>query len=116
MSFRAFSSLPRALGQRAAPLRAVRVSQFHTSRPLLVTAGDTLPNRDVLFENSPGSKVNLADEFTNIKRGLVIGVPAAFSPACSNQHIPSYVNHPKVADIIKEGGKVVVVSVNDPFV
>ncbi|KAF3025050.1 hypothetical protein G7054_g8616 [Neopestalotiopsis clavispora] len=116
MSSRVFSALPRALGRRAAPLRATRVSQFHTSRPLLVSQGDSLPNRDFLVENSPGNKVNLADEFANIKRGIVIGVPAAFSPACSNQHIPGYINHPKVAEIIGEGGKVVVVSVNDPFV
>ncbi|KAI0149306.1 redoxin [Pestalotiopsis sp. NC0098] len=117
MSFRTFSSLPRALGRRAAPLRATtRVSQFHSSRALFVSQGDTLPNRDFLVENSPGNKVNLADEFSNIKRGIVIGVPAAFSPACSNQHIPGYISHPKVAEIIGEGGKVVVVSVNDPFV
>jgi hypothetical protein len=116
MSSRVFSALPRALGRRAAPLRATRVSQFHTSRPLLVSQGDSLPNRDFLVENSPGNKVNLANEFANIKRGIVIGVPAAFSPACSNQHIPGYINHPKVAEIIGEGGKVVVVSVNDPFV
>ncbi|KAK6085237.1 TSA family protein [Seiridium cupressi] len=120
MSFRALSSLPRALSQRAAPLRAApalsRVSQFHTSRPLFVSPGDTLPQGELLFENSPGNKVDLSDEFTNIKRGLVIGVPAAFSPSCSNQHIPSYINSPKVAEIIGEGGKVAVVSVNDPFV
>lgn len=119
MASRALSSLPRAFAQRAAPLRAApaisSVSRFHTSRPLFVSKGDSLPPYD-LVENSPGNKVSLVDEFTNIKRGLVIGVPAAFSPSCSNQHIPSYINHPKVAEIIGEGGKVVVVSVNDPFV
>jgi len=75
-----------------------------------------LPNLDVLVEDSPGNKVNLADEFTNIKRGLIIGVPAAFSGACSQTHVPSYIQHPKVAEIVQEGGKVVVVSVNDAFV
>lgn len=119
MAFRALSFVPRAFGQRAAPrvtFAGARASQFHTSRPLLVKPGDTLPNLEVLVENSPGNKVNLAEEFTSIKRGIVIGVPAAFSPACSNQHIPSYINHPKVAEIVHEGGKVVVVSVNDSFV
>lgn len=82
---------------------------------MFVSPGDSLPNYE-LVENSPGNTVNLADEFNNIKRGLIIGVPAAFSPACSNQHIPGYINHPKVAEIIAEGGKVVVVSVNDAFV
>jgi hypothetical protein len=40
------------------------------------------------------------------------GVPAAFSPSCSENHIPGYLNSPK----LKDAGKVFVVSVNDPFV
>jgi peroxiredoxin len=40
------------------------------------------------------------------------GVPAAFSPSCSENHIPGYINSPK----LKDAGKVFVVSVNDPFV
>jgi len=39
-------------------------------------------------------KVNLADEF-RITDGLIIGVPGAFSGACSQQHIPSYLTHPQ---------------------
>lgn len=40
------------------------------------------------------------------------GVPAAFSPSCSENHIPGYINSSK----LKDAGKVFVVSVNDPFV
>ena len=42
----------------------------------------------------------------------IIGVPAAFSPTCSDSHIPSYISSPKT----KHAGKVYVVSVNDAFV
>lgn len=45
-------------------------------------------------------------------KALIIGVPAAFSPGCSNSHIPGFMKH----DAIKKAGKVFVVAVNDPFV
>ncbi len=81
------------------------------SRPLLVEAGQEVPNIEVLVENSPGNKVNLAAEFKN-GDGLIIGVPGAFSGACSQTHVPSYINHPK----LNQAGQVFVVSVNDAFV
>lgn len=40
------------------------------------------------------------------------GVPAAFSPTCSDSHVPGYVTSPKT----KNAGQVYVVSVNDAFV
>merc|ERR1712098_1020425 len=43
---------------------------------------------------------------------IIIGVPAAFSPTCSDSHIPGYISHPK----LKSAGKVFVISVNDAFV
>lgn len=50
---------------------------FHSTRPAFVKAGDALPDIDVLVENSPGNKVNLAKELKG--KGLIIGTPAAFS-------------------------------------
>jgi hypothetical protein len=77
---------------------------------LQVKQGDSIPNVD-LFEDSPGNKVNLAKELSSGK-GVIIGVPAAFSPSCSDTHIPGYI----ASDKLKSAGKVFVVSVNDPFV
>ena len=52
---------------------------FHTSRCSFIKVGDQLPDLpDVLMENSPGNKVNLANELSK-GQGLIIGVPAAFS-------------------------------------
>ncbi|KAF6219401.1 hypothetical protein HO133_005227 [Letharia lupina] len=76
----------------------------------MVKAGDSIPNVD-LVEGSPGDKVNLSKELASGK-GLIIGVPAAFSPSCSATHIPGYIG----SDKLKNAGKVFVVSVNDPFV
>ncbi|KAL2057623.1 hypothetical protein ABVK25_002007 [Lepraria finkii] len=75
----------------------------------MVKVGDSIPSLD-LVEGTPGSKVNLAQELKG--KGLIIGVPAAFSPGCSTKHIPGYMN----SDKLKDAGQVFVVSVNDAFV
>lgn len=64
------------------------------------------------MENSPGQKVSLAEILNGVPKGLVIGVPAAFSPSCSESHIPGYINY----EGLKDAGQVFVVSVNDAFV
>jgi peroxiredoxin 5 len=78
--------------------------------PKQVQQGDSIPDID-LFEDSPGNKVNLAKELASGK-GVIIGVPAAFSPGCSDYHIPGYIQ----SDKLKDAGRVFVVSVNDAFV
>ncbi|KKA28963.1 hypothetical protein TD95_000899 [Thielaviopsis punctulata] len=89
----------------------VAARAFSSSAQRFVKVGDEVPNMEVLCENSPGNKVNLAEEFEDAN-GIVIGVPAAFSGACSSSHIPSFMSHPKLKNI----DKVFVVSVNDAFV
>ncbi|KAL8909211.1 MAG: hypothetical protein Q9207_000385 [Kuettlingeria erythrocarpa] len=75
-------------------LRSTRTRRtFSTSFPALVKVGDRIPDLE-LVEGSPGNKVNLSKELRG--KGVVIGVPAAFT--------------------LKSAGKVFVVSVNDPFV
>lgn len=91
--------------------RTAAVRRFHASRPAFVRVGQEVPSIEVLVENSPGNKVNLAEEFQK-GDGIIIGVPGAFSGACSEKHVPSYILHPK----LKEAGQVFVVSVNDAFV
>jgi 2-Cys peroxiredoxin 5 len=76
-----------------------------------VNVGDPLPDTDALMENTPGQRVNLAEEAKKVNNMLLIGVPAAFSPGCSAVHVPSYIQHPKT----KEFELVAVVSVNDVF-
>ncbi|KAK5662600.1 hypothetical protein OQA88_8514 [Cercophora sp. LCS_1] len=101
---------------RTATLRALRLPAaaraFHTTRPALIKVGDPLPRLDVLQEGSPGNKVNLADEAAKVNNMIILGVPAAFSPACSAQHVPGFIQHPK----IKDYDALAVISVNDAFV
>ncbi|KAF2670724.1 Redoxin [Microthyrium microscopicum] len=89
---------------------AVRARAFHATPRAFVKVGDAIPDVE-LMEGSPGNKVNLAKELKSGK-GVIIGVPAAFSPACSESHVPGYINSAK----LKDAGKVFVVSVNDAFV
>ncbi|EFX03881.1 tsa family protein [Grosmannia clavigera kw1407] len=100
-----------SIGRSAVASRVAAARQFHATRPAFVHVGQKVPSIEVLVENSPGNKVNLAEEFQK-GDGLIIGVPGAFSGACSEKHVPSYILHPK----LKEAGQVFVVSVNDAFV
>lgn len=54
-------------------------------------------------------------ELTANKTVVIFGVPGAFTPTCSEQHLPGFIRH---ADAIKAKGvsDIVCVSVNDPFV
>ena len=94
---------------------ALRQIAFNTTRSFQTTArafvkvGDAIPDID-LVEGSPGNKVSIAKELKG--KGVIIGVPAAFSPSCSAKHIPAWLGHSK----LKDSGSVFVVSVNDPFV
>ncbi|KAL2129479.1 hypothetical protein VTI74DRAFT_7688 [Chaetomium olivicolor] len=97
---------------RATTQRLAAARSFTTTPRVLIKAGDPLPDTDALMENSPGQRVNLAEEAQKVNNMLLIGVPAAFSPACSGRHVPGYVTHPR----IKEFEMVGVVSVNDVFV
>lgn len=99
----------RAFATALPVLRASGVRSFHASTPAFVKTGDVIPDVE-LMENSPGNKVSIAKELKG--KGLIIGVPAAFSPACSESHIPGYINFKG----LKDAGDVFVISVNDAFV
>ncbi|CAE1155265.1 PRDX5 [Acanthosepion pharaonis] len=78
--------------------------------------GERLPEIS-LFENKPGNvieSVNLAELYKN-KKGVLFSVVGAFTPGCSNAHIPEYINH---YETFKKAGYdlIACVSVNDPFV
>ncbi|KAI1377860.1 Redoxin-domain-containing protein [Hypoxylon crocopeplum] len=110
MAFRALRRAPAAFARPAATAPARR--PFHSTPRALVKVGEAIPDLDVLQEGSPGNQVNLAREFEKSATGVVVGVPAAFSGACSVKHVPSYIQHPRLRD----AGQVFVVSVNDAFV
>lgn len=89
----------------------VHTRPFHISSRNRIQIGDPIPDVP-LMESSPGNKISLAEQFGQGGRGVIVGIPAAFSPSCSATHIPGYINSPS----LRSAGQVFVVSVNDPFV
>nr|XP_008122662.1 PREDICTED: peroxiredoxin-5, mitochondrial isoform X2 [Anolis carolinensis] len=75
--------------------------------------GDKLPSVEV-YEGDPGTKVNLASLFKG-KKGVLFGVPGAFTPGCSKTHLPGYVE--KAGQLKGKGVEIIAcLSVNDVFV
>ena len=77
--------------------------------------GDTLPDAifHVMTEDGPAPRKS-ADIFPG-KKVVLIAVPGAFTPTCSMNHLPGYIEH---ADEIKSKGvdEILVTGVNDVFV
>ncbi|KAM9133105.1 peroxiredoxin-5, mitochondrial [Pangshura tecta] len=90
----------RSFGVRAAAMAPVKV-------------GDKLPSVEV-YEGDPGTKVDVAALFKG-KKGILFGVPGAFTPGCSKTHLPGYVEQ---AGALKAKGVELIacLAVNDVFV
>lgn len=84
-----------------------------TSSVNSISVGDKLPEVTV-FEDNPGGAVDLSKLFAG-KKGVLFGVPGAFTPGCSATHLPGYLTH---LEALKAKGidEVACVAVNDPFV
>lgn len=82
---------------------------------MAIREGDKLPEATMhtMKEGKP-TAVTTADLFAG-KKAVVFAVPGAFTPTCSQAHLPGYVAH---ADAIKAKGvdSVICISVNDAFV
>jgi 2-Cys peroxiredoxin 5 len=78
-----------------------------------IQVGDSLPSIE-LMEGSPDVKINIRKLFEG-KKGIIFGVPGAFTPGCDKTHLPGYVED---YDQFKAKGidEIVCISVNDPFV
>ena len=82
---------------------------------MTIQEGDRLPEATLHVMGDAGpSAVSTADLFSE-KRVVVFAVPGAFTPTCSQAHLPGFVAH---AGQMKETGvdSVVCIAVNDAFV
>ncbi|RVD89314.1 uncharacterized protein DFL_000327 [Arthrobotrys flagrans] len=86
------------------------IRQFHSTPPKFIAVGDAIPAVE-LKEDSPGNVVDIASEVAGLKKAVIVGVPAAFSPACSATHVPGYIAHKDI-----KSTPTYVIAVNDPFV
>ena len=82
---------------------------------MTVNVGDRIPSVTLKQLTSEGVKEFTTDEIFRGKRVVLIAVPGAFTPACSQRHLPGYVD--KAADIKAKGiDEIACVAVNDAFV
>jgi len=82
---------------------------------MTINVGDRIPSAALKQLTSEGVKEFTTDEIFRGKRIVLIAVPGAFTPACSQRHLPGYVD--KAEDIKAKGiDEIACVAVNDAFV
>lgn len=81
----------------------------------MISIGDKIPNASITVINQDGQEsISAADFFAN-KKAVLFALPGAFTPTCSEAHLPGYVV--KLDEIKAKGVDVVAcLSVNDAFV
>ena len=82
---------------------------------MTIQVGDKIPSATLKQMTPEGPKDITTDELFRGKKVALFAVPGAFTPACSQRHLPGYVD--KAADIKAKGvDEIVCVAVNDVFV
>jgi glutaredoxin/glutathione-dependent peroxiredoxin len=82
---------------------------------MAIKVGDRVPNGSFTVMTSDGPKPMTTDELFKGKKVVLFAVPGAFTPTCSNNHLPGFVKN--LAAIKAKGiNTVAVTGVNDVFV
>src|SRR5882672_6486065 len=82
---------------------------------MTISVGEKLPDATFKTMTADGAKEVTGKELFKGKKVVLFAVPGAFTPTCSNNHLPGFV---KNADAIKAKGidTIAVTGVNDVFV
>jgi glutaredoxin/glutathione-dependent peroxiredoxin len=82
---------------------------------MTIKVGDKVPSATLRYLSPEGPKEITTDELFGGKKVALFAVPGAFTPACSQRHLPGYVE--KAADLKGKGiDTIACVAVNDAFV
>ena len=82
---------------------------------MTIQVGDKIPSVTLKQMTSEGPKDITTDELFRGKKVALFAVPGAFTPACSQRHLPGFVD--RASDIKAKGiDEIVCVAVNDIFV
>ena len=82
---------------------------------MTIKAGDKIPSVKLRHMTAEGPKEITTDEIFKGKKVVLFAVPGAFTPTCSNKHLPGFVE--KAAAIKAKGvDTIACISVNDAFV
>ena len=82
---------------------------------MTIAVGDRVPDVKVFTFGDKGPEATTSAEVLGKGKVVLFGVPGAFTPTCSDHHLPGFVL--RAEELRAKGAdKVVCVSVNDPFV
>lgn len=82
---------------------------------MTVKIGSKIPNTKIKVIEAEGAKEIESAEFFKGKKIVLFAVPGAFTPTCSANHLPSYIDH-YFSIIDKHIDAVACIAVNDAFV
>ena len=82
---------------------------------MTIKVGDRIPSMDVQRLGADGVETVSTDELFGGKKVVLFALPGAFTPTCSAQHLPGFMQH---ADELKAKGvdTIACLAVNDVFV
>ncbi|MEO9189796.1 MAG: peroxiredoxin [Acetobacteraceae bacterium] len=82
---------------------------------MTIKVGDTIPSMKLMTASSDGPKETTTDDIFKGKKVVLFAVPGAFTPTCSQKHLPGFVEQ---ASALKAKGvdTVACIAVNDAFV
>ncbi|AIF47770.1 peroxiredoxin [Dyella japonica] len=78
-----------------------------------IQVGDTLPDVEIRVVSNGIEQTRTGTLFAG-RKAVLFAVPGAFTPTCSNRHLPGYVQH--FAEFRKRGLDVMCLAVNDAYV
>ena len=80
-----------------------------------IKVNDTIPEINFFYISESGPKKISSKELFAGKKVILVGVPGAFTPTCSLENLPGFIEKKK--EIYEKGiEKIIFVSKNDPFV
>ena len=82
---------------------------------MAISVGDKVPSATLYKMGADGPEAVTTDDYCAGRKVVIFGVPGAFTPTCSAQHVPGFMQN---ADALKAKGveAIACVSVNDAFV
>ncbi len=82
---------------------------------MTITVGDRLPDTELRTMTPDGPSTVRSTDVLGTGRVVLFAVPGAFTPGCSNVHLPGFVE--RGAELRGKGvARIACVAVNDPFV
>ncbi|MBL7250989.1 peroxiredoxin [Alloalcanivorax sp. C16-2] len=81
---------------------------------MTIAVGDKLPDVTIKTNGAQGPEDLSTGEFFKGRRVVLFAVPGAFTPGCSNTHMPGFVVH--ADEILQKADAIACMAVNDAFV